>query len=114
MNPNNNYPVFEHWYNTMNWILDKCERMPKNARFTIANRMANLAIDTVEQITEAIYRKDKQIYLIQANLNLEKLRIFFRLVHDRRYISTQQLGYISKEINTTGKMIGGWLKSCKK
>ncbi|MDX2285870.1 MAG: diversity-generating retroelement protein Avd [Bacteroidia bacterium] len=111
---NDQYPLFLHWYKTLDWILDRCESLPKNARFSIAARLADYALDTLEQITEAIYRKDKAPLLHQINLNLEKLRILFRLCHDRRYISVQQYGYISGLINEAGRMTGGWLKSLSK
>ncbi len=107
------YPIFVLWYKNLDWILDKCEKMPVNTRFTIANRLATVAIDNIELLTEAIYAKDKQIYLQKFNLNLEKIRIFFRIAYDRRYISGAQYGYISEQLNETGKMLGAWLKVCK-
>ncbi len=107
------YPVFEQWYKTTDWILACCDRMPKHTRFTLNGRIANLSIDTVELLTEAIYSKQKIALLQRVNLNLEKLRLLFRLCHDRRYLSTTQYEFIQTEINTTGRMCGGWIKSCE-
>jgi|SRR6056297_2009115 len=109
----NEYPLFEQWYNTLNWILDKVEKMPKSTRYSINNRIANLAVDIIEMITEAIYTKQKKHILHNINLHLEKLRIFFRLCKDRRYISVKQYLYISTQLQEAGKMTGGWLKQCK-
>ena len=106
----NKYPVFEQWYKTTDWILQTCERMPKHARFTISNRIINLTLDNLDYITTAIYSKNKTSFLQKINMNLERLRIFFRLVKDRRYISINQYEYIMLAINENGKMIGGWLK----
>jgi hypothetical protein len=105
------YPLFEHWYKTANWILDKCDRMPKHTRFTVSGRMANLAIETIELLAEAVYSKDKAPFLERVNMNLEKLRLFFRLCYDRHYIGQQQYEFIQGEINTAGRMCGGWLKA---
>lgn len=105
------YPLFEHWYKTSNWILDKCDAMPKHTRFTMAGRIANLALDTLDLINEAIYTKERQELLQRINLNLERLRIFFRLCHDRRYLSASQNLFIQQEINTAGRMCGGWMKA---
>lgn len=107
------YPLFEHWYKTTDWILDRCDKMPKHTRFTISGRIANMAIETMEVLAEAVYSKDKIPLLRRVNLNLEKLRLFFRLCHDRRYISPSQYEFVQTEINTAGKMCGGWIKSCK-
>lgn len=104
--------LLEHWFKTTDWILDKCDRFPKQTRFTIAGRIGNLAVDVLELITEAAYSKEKRALLIQVNLRLEKLRLLFRLCHERRYINPVQYEFIQSEINTAGRMCGGWLKSC--
>jgi hypothetical protein len=105
------YPLFEHWYKTNNYILDRCEQLPKSVRFTISSRMMTLSMEVLELIIEAIYSKERKPILRKINLHLEKLRVFFRLCKDRRYISIQQYGQVSKMINEAGKMCGGWLKS---
>jgi len=104
------YPVFEQWYKTTDWLLDKCEKFPRDVRYTISNRIGNLAIDILEEITEAIYTKERVKKLDSLNLKLEKLRILCRLCHDRHYLSTQQFSYVTQQINEVGKMLGGWLK----
>jgi hypothetical protein len=103
--------LLEHWYKTTDWILDKCDRFPKHTRFTIAGRIADLALETLERITEAAYSKEKRAILTLVNLNLEKLRLLFRLCFDRHYIGPSQYEFVQKEINTAGRMCGGWLKS---
>ncbi len=103
------YPLFEHWYKTTDWILDKCDKMPKHVRFTMAGRIANLALDTLDLINEAIYTKERKPLLGRVNMHLERLRIFFRLCHDRHYISPTQYQFVQQEINTAGKMCGGWM-----
>jgi hypothetical protein len=105
--------LFENWYKTTDWILDKCDRLPKHTRFTLAGRIANIALDTLELLTEAGVSAQKRAILTRINLNLEKLRILFRLCYDRKYISITQSEFIQTEINTAGRMVGGWLKSCK-
>ena len=104
------YPLFVHWYKVLDWILDRCEKMPKHVRFSVSGRIANLALSVQEGIIEAIYTKDRKGILNQLNLRLEKLRILFRLVHDRKYISTRQYAFISEQINVAGRMVGGWMK----
>jgi hypothetical protein len=72
-----------------------------------------LALDIIEAVVEAIYAKDKSDILHNANLYMEKLRALIQISVDRKYISVNQYEYISREINEAGKMIGGWLKSCR-
>ncbi|MBN2891590.1 MAG: diversity-generating retroelement protein Avd [Bacteroidales bacterium] len=111
MSKTHNYPVFEHWYKTTDWIMQTSEKMPKNTRFSFSNRILNLALDNLDLITQAIYTKQKRHFLLKINMNLERLRIFMRLAKDRKYISIKQYEYIAIQINENGKMIGGWLKN---
>ena len=105
------YAIFNEWYSTTNWLLERCERMPKHTRFTVSGRIANLALETVEILIEAIYSKDRVEPLQRINLNLEKLRFFNRLCRDRHYLSITQYEYLARAINRTGQMCGGWLKN---
>ncbi len=109
----NSYPVFEQWYRTTNWILTAVDRMPKNTRFTVSARISQITIENIELFVKAIYNASKVEFLTQININLETLRIFFRLAADRNYISKEQYKYIIGDINQTGKQVGGWLKKCK-
>jgi len=105
------YPLFVHWFNTLDWILDAVEKYPRNARFSVASRISDLALDTLELIIEAIYTKQRRPVLDRLNLALEKQRVLFRLSHQRRYISTGQYRHISEAIDEAGRMVGGWRKS---
>lgn len=104
------YPLFEHWYKTTDWILDKCDKLPRNMRFTLSGRIASLSLEVLELIIEAIYAHERSALLKKINLDLEKLRVFFRLCKDRRLISISQYEFIIGELQTTGKMVGGWMK----
>lgn len=105
------YPIFVKWFEATDWILDTVEKFPKSVRFTISGRIANMALDVMESIIEAIYTKNRAYILERINLYIEKLRVMFRLSYKRRYLSGQQYEYVSELLNETGKMIGGWKKS---
>ena len=105
------YPVFDHWYKTCDWILQTCERMPRHTRFTLSGRITNLSLEIVSLLTEAIYTASRQTLMQRINLLIEQLRILFRLSKDRRYISLSQYEHISAALYLFGSMIGGWLKT---
>jgi hypothetical protein len=106
----NDYPIFVQWYKTLDWILATIENFPRKARFSVASRLVDQSLDTVELIIDAIYTKNRLPVLDKINLSLEKQRILFRIAHDRNYITLRQYEYISKELNEVGKMVGGWRK----
>ena len=104
------YPLFEKWTRVLDWILDRTEKYPQSARFNVANRIANMSVDIMENIIEAIYTKERIPILHQLNLSIEKLRVLFRISMQRRYISKRQYEFIIQELQETGRMVGGWLR----
>lgn len=98
------------------WTLDRTASLPKSQRFTFGERVDRLTLDCLELVIEAIWSppKFKATPLQQVNLNLEKLRTFWRLICERRWISAQQLLFVSQKLDEIGRMIGGWLKSLDK
>lgn len=95
------------------WTLDRTATLPRSQRFTFGERVDRMTLDCLELVIEAIYASpaNKAAPLRRANLNLEKLRVFWRLIHERQWISAQQLLFVSQKLDEIGRMIGGWLKS---
>ena len=48
--------------------------------------------------------------LLQADVELELLRLQLRLAHELRCVSTKQYEYGAGLINQVGKMVGSWRK----
>ena len=73
-------------------------------------------IEAVELCIEAIYsqKSEKVRLLTRLNLCFEKLRVFWRIIHERGWISRQQLFHVVGRIDEAGRMTGGWLKSVEK
>ena len=91
-------PVFTKYYDIVNWILDKVEKFPRSQRFIFGHRLANLAVDILEDLIRAYYSKNKVSILKEVNIRLEIFRILLRMVKDRKLVSLRQYEYISKEI----------------
>ena len=108
---NDDYPLFMKWSDTTDWILQTIERFPKSVRSTLSDRIINLTLDVLELIIETIYKKNKKEKLGDINLNIEKLRVLFRIAYKRVCISDKQYEYISILLNESGKITGGWRKS---
>lgn len=104
------YPIFVKWLEATDWILDTVEKYPKSVRFSLSNRIAGLALDIIEGITEAIYTKDRTHILDRINVYIEKIRVLFRISYRRKYISGRQYEFIAGIVDETGRMIGGWRK----
>lgn len=97
----------------LGWTLDRTANLPKSARFTFGQRLDNFTLDALMLVTRAIYspRPQKAALLRELNLLLEQLRVLWRLVEERRWISQQQLLFANSRLDEIGRMTGGWLRS---
>jgi len=86
-------------------------------KFTLGDRIQNLAHDILDDFIVAYYSKasnEKIDRLKKTNVRLERLRFAIRLSHDLKLISNEKYGKISERINTIGGTLGNWLNSLKK
>lgn len=111
MNLRNDYPLFNHWFKTLMWFMDRTESMPKHVRFTLSQRIIQHSLDIMEGILEAIYTKERVPILQKLNQKLEILRVLIRICYERKYLSINQYRYAASQLERTGQMIGGWLRS---
>ena len=103
-------PIFVRWYKFLGWLLDTTVKFPKRVRFTFSSRLDNLALDILEKLIEAAYSRNKIPILKKTNLEVEKMRILFRVCHEQGYLSTRSYEYGIKELYDVGRMLGGWIK----
>ena len=100
-------------YDVLKWLTPQVSKMPRAHKFTLGDRIINLGLDTLMLLVEASYTRDKLDLLRQANLKLEQMRSLLRLCKDLELFSLKRYGYISREINEVGSLIGGWVKQQK-
>lgn len=106
----NRPPIYTVWEEFCGWTFDRTAGIPKSQRFTFGQRLDAHALDVLELIIRCIYTRDKATGLQRINLKLEVLRILWRLVQKRGWISLRQLDYAQSKLDETGRMVGGWLK----
>ena len=94
------------------WTFDRTASLPKSQRFTFGQRLDNVTLDGLMLVVRAIFSPGarKRDCLVELNLLLEQLRVLWRLVQERRWISQQQLLFVNGKIDEIGRMAGGWLK----
>ena len=107
---NDDLPIFTKWIDFLEWLLPALDKFPKKVRFTFTQRIESLALDIVEDLVEARYRKNRVTILKRANLRLEKLRVLTRLAQKMHYLSHESYRHAAKSIDEVGRMLGGWMK----
>ncbi len=111
--PQKEPPLYTVLMELTGWTLDRTADIPKNARFTFGQRMDNLSLDALSATVRALRSpagSARQTALRELDLLLEQLRVLWRLVAQRRWISQQQLLHVQGRLEEAGRMVGGWMK----
>ena len=111
--PREHPPIYTVMGEIVGWTLDRSASFPKSQRFTFGQRLDNLTLDALQLAVKAIrgrQRAEKARYLNEMDLGLEQLRVLWRLVNGRGWISRQQLVFVQGRLDEVGRMVGGWIK----
>lgn len=105
-------PLFTKTYDFILWLLQHTEKFPKSERFRLAKRIEESAFHFYELLMEATrWPVQRRQLLVQADIELEKLRLYMRLSQARKLTSLRQYRFASEALVEIGKLLGGWLKS---
>lgn len=105
-------PIFSKTSGFILWMLDHTEKFPKSERFRLARRIEDSAFNFYEMLIQAARNPaSRQRILLQADLELDKLRLYMRLAYARRLSSQAQYRYAAGVLVEMGKLLGAWLKS---
>lgn len=105
-------PIFSKTYDFILWLLNHTEKFPKSERFRMARRLEDAVFAFYELLIEATRSgRRQQEKLWQADLALDKLRLYVRLSHARKLITFDQYHYASAQLIEVGRLLGGWLQS---
>ena len=105
-------PIWEAWERFLHPFFSITQKFPKKARFTFTTRMENFSLEILELLIDARYstKLEKMPLLKKINLLLEKMRVFTRVCHEERLLSSKAYEKIAREIDQAGRQIGGWMK----
>jgi four helix bundle protein len=103
--------IFKKTYDFSKWLFQHTTNFPKSHRFSVAVQIENSILELLRQITVANHRKQKMPLLRQADETLLALKIFIRLSHDLKFISTKSFEFAIRQMQEIGRLLGGWIKS---
>lgn len=105
-----NLPIIQRTYDFIRWYVPILERLPKNHRFILGNRMIERLYELLEGLIEARYAPEKLAKLESLNAKLDVLRHQTRLLFDFKLFDEQRYEYVGERINEIGNELGGWIK----
>jgi four helix bundle protein len=105
-------PIFARTHDLVLWLLARAESFPRSQRFVLTKRLQDAALDFQEKLVEASLgrRGDQARRLVEADVELGKLRFYLRLCHEMGWLSTGQYGHASRMAAEVGRLLGGWMK----
>lgn len=106
--------IIQKTYDLIRWYVPIVNRLPKNHKFTLGDRIINNPYDVLENLIKAKYADYKQDILADINLKLDILRYQTRLLRDFELFSVKRYEYASQLINGIGMELGGWINQQKK
>jgi four helix bundle protein len=103
-------PIFTRTFDLLMWLLPALQKFPKEQRFILAARIHDSAFNFYESITAASLSKKKAEYLEEADVELQKLRLYLRLSHRLQFLSNAQYKHVFELVEEVGRLLGGWSK----
>ena len=96
--------------------MPKAEKFPRAFRFTVTQRLMDAALDVQEALFEAQSQRDaaRLAALRAADAALGRLRLYLRLAHHWRWLSSGQFEHVSAIVAEIGRLLGGWLKQASR
>ena len=106
-------PIIQKTYDLILWYVPILNKLPKDHKFAIGERIIKGLYDLLEQLIIARYAKGKLGLLEPINARLDILRYQTRLLLNLSLMASNRYEYVSKQINEIGKDLGSWIKQQK-
>ena len=98
----------------MVWLFEHTRKFPVHERFRLAKRIDDALFDFHSELLGAAVHPDRATtHLLQADLELDKLRTYLRLAMELHYTTPKQYAFIAGNTAELGKLLGGWQKTLK-
>ncbi|TSA44186.1 diversity-generating retroelement protein Avd [bacterium] len=108
-------PIFKKTYDLYKTFYGYRTIIPKQDRYTIWQRSEDALLNLLQEILLAsrMYKSEKIPALERANVNLNLLRVFLRLMKEVKTIDSKKYVVLESSTDEIGRMLGGWIKSTK-
>ncbi len=106
--------IIQKTYDLIKWYVPLINRLPRDHKFQLGNRIVETLYKFLESLIEAKYSRQKQAKLEGLNVSLSVLRYQTKLLFDLSLFSAQRYEYVSNRIDEIGNELGGWLKQLQK
>ena len=103
-------PIIEKVYEFILWYVPVLNRLPRDHKFLLGDRIIAGLYDVLEELIRARYETNKLARLESLNSEFDVMRHQTRLLKDFGLIDAQRYGQAARRINEIGEDLGGWIK----
>lgn len=103
-------PIIQKVYDLIKWYVPILNRLPRDHRFTLGERIINGLYDLLAGLILARYSRNKLETLEKLNINLDLLRHQTRLLLDFELMETRRYEHVGNLLNDIGTELGGWIR----
>jgi len=103
-------PLFTKTYDFIKWVNEETTLFPKSQRFTLSQRIQNESLELLKCFISARGGLEGEKNLKQTDVQLETLRLLFRLSKDLNLLSLKKYEFVIKMIDELGRLLGDWQK----
>ena len=105
-------PLFARFYDWLAWLTACLEKFPRAQRFLLPSRLLDTSYACYGELIRArkVTEGERRQALLQADIQLELLRVQWRLAHDQKCVSISQYEHGARLLNEVGRLLGGWRK----
>ena len=101
-------PIIQRTYDLIRWYVPILNRLPRDHKFILGNRIVARLYDLLENLIQARYESNKLPRLESLNSQLDILRHQTRLLLDFELVSIERYEFAGQHLNLIGSELGGW------
>jgi hypothetical protein len=101
-------PVYKASYNLLLYAFQLIKNMRKDYKYTAGEKIREETMELVMNIYRANKIKEKKEKIEEAQENIQRIRLLFRLLYDLEQISLKHFTEVNKKIEDVSRQLTGW------
>jgi hypothetical protein len=102
-------PIVQKIYDLIKWYVPILNRLPRDHKFGLGDRMVAALYDLLEGFVTARYARNKLDILQPLSGKLDILQYQTRLLLDFQLMEVKRYEYASRALDELGRQLSGWL-----
>jgi hypothetical protein len=102
-------PIVQKTYDLIKWYVPILNRLPKDHKFGLGDRMVAALYELMEGFVTARYAKNKREILEPLSGKLDILQYQTRLLLDFQLVEVKRYEHASRLLDELGRQLTGWL-----